>query len=76
MFRLLNPGGELLITNFVPEIPDVGYMECMMDWHLIYRTPEEVVDLAAFIPQEHVKQLSLSSEADRNLVFLQIQKRG
>lgn len=76
MFALLNPGGELLVTNFVPEIPDVGYMECVMDWHLIYRTPEEMLDLAALVPTEQVEQLVLSSESDRNLIFLRIIRKG
>lgn len=76
MFALLNPGGELLVTNFVPEISDVGYMECVMDWHLIYRTPEEMLDLAALVPNEQVKRLTLSSESDRHLIFLRITRKG
>lgn len=75
MFRLLSPGGELLITNYVPEIPDVGYMECVMDWHLIYRNPEDMVELAALIPSDQVEQLSLSTDVDRNLLYLGIRKR-
>lgn len=75
MFALLNPGGELLVTNFAPEIPDVGYMECVMDWHLIYRTPEDMQNLAALIPQEQAGRLTLSSESDRNLIFLQITRK-
>lgn len=72
MFRLLRPGGELLVTNFVPEVPDVGYMECVMDWHLIYRTPEDMLNLAALIPEAQRERLSLLSEADRNLIFLHL----
>lgn len=76
MFALLNPGGVLLVTNFAPDIPDVGYMECVMDWHLIYRTPEDMQDLAALVPHEQVERLFLSSESDRNLIFLQITRKG
>lgn len=75
MFALLNPGGELLVTNFAPDIPDAGYMECVMDWHLIYRTPEEMLDLVALIPKAQGAQLSLFSEADRNLIFLHLTRR-
>ncbi len=76
IFALLNPGGELLVTNFAPDIPDVGYMECVMDWHLIYRTPEAMQDLAALVPHEQVERRFLSSESDRNLIFLQITRKG
>lgn len=42
LFNSLNPGGVLLVTNFVPNIPDIGFMESYMDWHLIYRTADDL----------------------------------
>jgi hypothetical protein len=75
MFDLLHPGGQMLVTNFVPLIPDIGYMESFMDWHLIYRTHEEMFDLAAMIPAEAIGDLRVFTEADRNLLFLQITKK-
>ena len=41
----LRPHGRLLIANFVPQSYGRGYMECFMDWKLIYRTEEELVAL-------------------------------
>ena len=75
MFDLLHPGGQMLVTNFVPLIPDIGYMESFMDWHLIYRTHDEMVDLAAMIPTEDIGNLGLFTEADQNILFLQITKK-
>lgn len=37
---------RILIGNFVPEARDVGYMEAFMRWNLIYRTQQEMLDLA------------------------------
>lgn len=76
MFDLLHPGGQMLVTNFVPLIPDIGYMESFMDWHLIYRTHEEMLDLAATIPAENIGNLKLLTEADQNLLFLLITKKA
>lgn len=50
MARMLRPGGTLLVANFLPDIPDLGYMEACMDWWLITRTEAEVRDLFADVP--------------------------
>lgn len=76
MFDLLNPGGQMLVTNFVPLIPDIGYMECFMDWHLIYRNYAEMFDLAATIPAGDIGNLRIFTEPDQNLLFLQITRKG
>ncbi|RME18226.1 MAG: class I SAM-dependent methyltransferase, partial [Bdellovibrio sp.] len=36
----LKPGGELIIGNFNTTNPDTSLMTLILDWHLIYRTPE------------------------------------
>jgi extracellular factor (EF) 3-hydroxypalmitic acid methyl ester biosynthesis protein len=38
----LAPQGRILLANFLPGHKDVGFMEAVMDWHLIYRTPAEL----------------------------------
>ena len=50
LFRMLRPGGRLLIANFTPDTHDAGFMETFMDWRLIYRTPCETRALANSIP--------------------------
>lgn len=37
LLSLLNPAGHLLVGNFTPENHGRGYMEVVMDWHLLYR---------------------------------------
>jgi hypothetical protein len=39
----LNPGGWLYIGNMMPGNPGRWFMEFHLDWHLIYRTHEEML---------------------------------
>jgi len=40
LFRMLRPGGRLLIANFTPAAFDAAFMEAMLDWHLVYTNGE------------------------------------
>jgi hypothetical protein len=75
MFQMLKPRGRLLVANFLPEIRDVGYMESYMDWKLIYRTRQEMLDVAARVPEGSLRDIRLFSEENRNILFLQLTKR-
>ena len=45
MKACLNPGGTMLLANFVPDHLAVGWMDAVMDWQLIYR---DEADLARY----------------------------
>lgn len=45
MVEQLNPGGKLLVANFI-DCWERGYMECFMGWSLIYRSTSELKTLA------------------------------
>ena len=45
MFDLVAPGGRLLIANFTPDTPDIGLMEAMLEWHLVYRAEADIFAL-------------------------------
>ena len=74
MFQMLRPGGRLLVANFLPGIPDLGYMESYMDWRLLYRTRHEMVAVSALIPQAQLRDLRIFTEENQNIIFLQITK--
>lgn len=74
MFDMLKPGGELVVANFLPGIRDIGYMEAFMDWKLIYRTRQEMVDLTAEIDESEIGHLALFAEENRNIIFLRLRK--
>ena len=42
MRECLNPGGSLLVANFTPGHIGMGWMDAVMDWHLVYRTEADL----------------------------------
>lgn len=76
MFDMLNPGGRIFVANFAPGIPDVGYMESLMDWHLIYRDEAAMRGLVSGIPRERITDLDVSLDVTRNVVYLSAVARG
>jgi extracellular factor (EF) 3-hydroxypalmitic acid methyl ester biosynthesis protein len=75
MFEMLNPGGRMLVANFVPGIPDVGYMESFMDWYLIYRNESEMRELASDVPKNEIATLELSSDDTGNIIYLAARRK-
>lgn len=69
MFDMVRPGGKIMVANFVHDIPDVGYMEAMMDWWLVYRSQEQVADLFSGLPQECIGKLEIFCDPDQNIIF-------
>ena len=54
LFRSLNPGGQLMIANFLPDTVEVGYMEVFMGWSLIYRSLDELRQVALTVPRDEI----------------------
>lgn len=72
LFEMLRPGGQLIVANFLPGVRDVGYMEIFMDWRLIYRTRQDMVDLTAEIEEPAIREVRLFAEENHNIVFLEL----
>ena len=76
MFDALRPGGTLLIANFLPNIMDAGYMESMMDWHLIYRDDAEMRTLTSGIAIGDLAGIDQFHDPFDNITFLRVSKRA
>lgn len=46
MYEWLRPGGLLVATNVHKGNPSIGWMELLVDWHLIYRDSQQMAALA------------------------------
>jgi extracellular factor (EF) 3-hydroxypalmitic acid methyl ester biosynthesis protein len=75
MFAMLRPGGVLLVANFAPELGDIGYMEAMMDWVLIYRDEAQIGALDTSIPAEQIASREVYRDAPGNVVHLVLRRR-
>jgi extracellular factor (EF) 3-hydroxypalmitic acid methyl ester biosynthesis protein len=74
MFGALKPGGVLLVANFAPQLRDIGYMEAVMEWNLIYRDEEAVARFSASIPRSQIAGQTLFRDSLKNVVYLKILK--
>ncbi len=72
-FKLLKPGGFLVLTNVTPLNPIRNWMEFVLEWNLIYRGDKEMLDLVptTTIPLES----GLQRDATGVNLFLEIRKR-
>ena len=52
MKACLAPRGQIFLANFVPDHLARGWMDAVMDWHLIYRTEDELRAYACEIDLE------------------------
>ncbi|MGH9751290.1 MAG: methyltransferase domain-containing protein [Blastocatellia bacterium] len=75
LFGMLKPGGQLLIANFLHDVPNVGYMESFMGWPLIYRRDEELAGVTQGIPATQIAAQRTFHDQFENLVFLDVEKR-
>lgn len=76
MLEAVRPGGRVLIANFVPDIPDVGYMEACMDWFLKYRTESQLRSLLDDLPAELKGPIRTFHDPDENIAFLVATRPG
>lgn len=56
LWQGLNPGGTLVVTNFLEGTKDRGWMEAMMDWWLIFRTPEQIDAFTHGIARQEIRR--------------------
>lgn len=74
MYEFLRPGGRLLIANFTPAGPDVGYMETFMDWWLIFRRREDMRSLFSTLPDGAKQSLEIFEDEAGTIVYAVISK--
>ena len=75
MFEMLRPGGKVIVANYLPGIPDAGYMEAYMDWWLIYRDKEKMLQLVESGIEGDIEAITTFTEPNENIIFLEITRK-
>jgi SAM-dependent methyltransferase len=75
LFKMLRPGGQLLVANFAELPPEAGYMEAFMDWWLIYRDESQVEAFMGEVPQEQIGSMHLYRDSQQNVIYLSVTRR-
>lgn len=72
LFGLLNPGGILLIPNFLPANRDTAYMDAFLDWAPVSRSIEDIRSLSRSLPVSEVVSRRFFEDPLGNLGYLEV----
>lgn len=62
LYKMLKPGGRLLLINISPDYPEIGYFESFMDWSMIGRGKSELLELTSGLPGEVPAEVRIGEE--------------
>ncbi|QRY78801.1 class I SAM-dependent methyltransferase [Pseudomonas sp. PDNC002] len=76
LFARLLPGGRLLMGNFLPGVPDISYLEGLLDWQPHYRSDAALLDLLLGIPYNDIGGARVFHDLGNCVAFLEVTRYG
>jgi extracellular factor (EF) 3-hydroxypalmitic acid methyl ester biosynthesis protein len=76
MFRMVAPGGRLLIANLAPSLGDIAYMEAVMDWWMIYRSESQLADILKKAVDTETSDITTFADILGNVAFAEIRRKA
>lgn len=76
LFARLLPGGRLLMGNFLPDVPDIAYLEGLLDWRPHYRSDASLLDLLLGIPYNDIGSARVFHDLGNCVAFLEVTRYG
>lgn len=73
-WEMVKPGGKFLFANFSDEIQTDGYMESFMDWPLILRNEDDMLDIAESAVEKSEAEIRTFYGSNRNIVYAEMTK--
>lgn len=74
MIEMTKLGGTILIPNYAPSVEGRGYMECFMDWNLIYRDEYDMSRLLEKADTGLIESYDIYSDPWGSAVYLMVKK--
>lgn len=75
LWRLVSPGGRLILTNFAQGSRGAGYMEAFMDWWLIYRTDDELLKLSSEVRESEIAAVNSLTDPFAAVHYVEITRK-
>lgn len=76
LFARLLPGGRLLPSNLLPGIPDIAYLEGLLDWRPHYRSDAALLDLLLDIAYNDIGGARVFHDQGNCVAFLEVTRYG
>ena len=70
LFSRLKKGGTMIIGNFKSPNDATWGLEYLVDWHLLYRTTQDMHDLAADIQEPHETEITCDASGYTNMLLV------
>jgi len=74
LYELTAPGGLLLIGNYSNKSPDQNYLDFLLDWPLLYKSEENMLEMASGLSGEYSTEVGYEESGTQ--LFLKIVKGG
>jgi SAM-dependent methyltransferase len=74
MFATLRPGGQLLLANFRNHVREAAYLDCFMQWRLIYRDQDDMVSIMKCLPPSDVANLRIFGDYMDYVIYASVEK--
>ncbi|MGQ7817815.1 class I SAM-dependent methyltransferase [Metapseudomonas furukawaii] len=76
LFQALRPGGRLLLANFRPGVPAIGFLEGLLDWHPRYRQDAQMLSLLDGVDYNEIASARVFHDVGQRVAFLEAVKYG
>lgn len=76
LFRHLAVDGHLLLANFQPGVPNIAYLEALLDWRPRYRDDQALLNLLLGVPYNSIASARVSHDSGKCIGFLEAIRYG